>query len=436
VPTARPTATPAPDTAEPIPDTAGSAPAAATAPLGVADVQQVASLTAAPNRRHPFSAPIWSPVRESAKITCVRTNCRKADGSYFHGYWAIEFIGRRGAPVHAAGAGIFHVGARYASCSKTPGKMAEGTWGWVDHGGGLVTRYHHLDSITAREGQLVTPATMIGRMGHWGDMPPCTTDYLHFEVRYGGLKGTRINPGSLRACTPSGVVTMPQVWGVSSFDHLARGRNWTPKSSSSCVSAVWNRTPAAPPLSVRRLPSAAKLSWGSRPAGVTSVRVAYEVWSPSQRRYGVPRYATLSARSSTGTLRGLTNGRTYRVRVAFRNAYGFSAWSPARTVKPASAPAAPRAPRFLSSPTTDTVRYGWWKAVPNGSSVTRYVTAVRCYRDGRWRAWTTRTTGPRTYSYVHRGLSRYSLCQVRVRADNVMGKGAWSKTSTIRKSRR
>ncbi len=336
VPTAVPTAVPT--VASPLPTAVPTnTPAEAVLPgaaLSGAAVEQVAIRTPAPNPKHPYSNPVWSPVRESAKITCVRTNCRKSNGDLFHGYWAIEFIGRRGAPVHAAGAGVFHVGARYASCSSTPGKMAEGTWGWVDHGGGLVSRYHHLDRLTAREGQLVTPATMIGRMGHWGDMPPCTTDYLHYEVRYGGVKGTRIDPKSLRACTASGAVRMPQVFGATSFDHLVRGRNWTPPATSSCVTALWNRTPAAPRLTVTPRSARAGLSWGRPPKGTTGVRVSYEVWSPSQRRYGLPRYTTFSGSRTGGTLGPLTNGRTYRVKVAFRNAYGFSAWSTARTVVP------------------------------------------------------------------------------------------------------
>lgn len=321
-------------TREPVPATPAVAAALPPATGPVPVLAQVAQRAPAPNRRHPFSNPVWSPVRESAKITCVRTNCTGRDGKAFHGYWAIEFIGRRGAPVYAAGAGVFHIGARQASCSTTPGKMAEGTWAWVDHGGGLVSRYHHLDRITARESQLVTPATRIGTMGHWGDMLPCTTDYLHYEVRYGGVKGTRIDPKALRACTPSGPVRMPQVFGTTSFDRLQRGRNWTPTASSSCVTALWNHTPSTPRLTVAPRSSGARLTWGRPPSGTSAVRVSYEVWSPSQHRFGVPRYTTFSGKRSSGTLGPLSNGRTYRVKVALRNAYGFSAWSSPRIVVP------------------------------------------------------------------------------------------------------
>ena len=51
---------------------------------------------------------------------------------------------------------------------------------WIDHGGGLVTKYTHLDvnGVVAKEGQLVTPSTLIGHMGSAGDVLPCTTNYL------------------------------------------------------------------------------------------------------------------------------------------------------------------------------------------------------------------------------------------------------------------
>ncbi|RYF05437.1 MAG: plasmid pRiA4b ORF-3 family protein, partial [Deltaproteobacteria bacterium] len=54
-------------------------------------------------------------------------------------------------------------------------------------------------TITIEEGQLVTPATRIGTMGHSGDLPPCQTTYLHFEVLHDaqsdGQGGERVDFG-------------------------------------------------------------------------------------------------------------------------------------------------------------------------------------------------------------------------------------------------
>ncbi len=392
----------------------------------------VATALPAPNALHPFSAPIWSPVRTPARIMCVKTNCTGSGGDY-HGYWAIDFVGHRGDPVHAAGAGVFHVGARQTSCAPA-GSQTDGTWAWVDHGGGRVTKYTHLDSITVADGALVTPATMIGRMGHWGDATPCTTNYLHFEVRDGGLKGTRINPGTLRACTSTGVVVMPTVFtGSTSFDTLPKGAFSTPTATSSCITPLWNATPAKPGLTATRGRSSAVLRWGTPSAGTSSVRITTSLYSPSLKAWNAPTYRTVTGGPTGTTIPGLLNGRTYRFQVAFANSAGYSAWSASKSVIPATTPTVPRAPRFLTSPSPSYVHYGWWKSAANGAAVTKYTTQVRCYKSGRWRAWTTRTTKGTTYYYNHYGVSGYAKCQVRVKATNAMGTSAWSTTSTVTK---
>ena len=413
--------------------TAGAAPLGgsvlAVAPLGGAALAADLATSSA----HPFSDPLWFPLRNPARISCVKSNCDSSDGADWHGYWAIDFLGTQGDPVHAAGAGVFHIGANDRTCGTTA--VTAGVWGWVDHGGGRVTKYNHLDSIVATEGQLVTPQTVIGRMGHWGDIAPCGTNYLHFEVREGGITGTRVNPGSLFACTPAGRVSLPGIFnGATSFDALPKVAFTSPASTSSCVTAAWNSTPPQPSLTVARAASSARLTWSTPPVGTTSVRVATQLWSPSLSAWNNPVYTTVSGAPTGTTLAGLTNGRTYRITVTHKNASGYSPWSAARTVVPATVPSTPVAPRFLTSPTRDYVHYGWWKSTDNGTPVTSYTTQVRCYKNGAYRAWTTRTTNASTYYYNHRGLTGYTTCQVRVRATNAMGVSSWSRTSTIRKS--
>ncbi|MBA3289466.1 MAG: M23 family metallopeptidase, partial [Acidimicrobiia bacterium] len=148
-----------------VPSAAPAAPAAASASL-------------------PFSDPLWYPLRRSdmdfwrlkplsgafsGMVACVVDNC--PDG---HGYWAIDFIGDRGDAVYAAGSGILHVAPGNRGCPKV----------WIDHGGGVLTKYRHMDSIAAPDGALVTPATKIGEIGD--KSLACngsgTVNYLHFEV--------------------------------------------------------------------------------------------------------------------------------------------------------------------------------------------------------------------------------------------------------------
>ena len=76
---------------------------------------------------------------------------------------------------------------------------------WVDHGGGLVTRYAHLDGIA--EGIAVGTAVEAGQeLGYVGESgtpeslsAPGTEDHLHFEVWLGGqYLGQGLPPGEVR----------------------------------------------------------------------------------------------------------------------------------------------------------------------------------------------------------------------------------------------
>jgi hypothetical protein len=407
-----------------------SARAAATAgPSGLAGTALAA---AAPTARHPFSDPLWLPLRDPARISCARSNC--TSGTY-HGYWAIDFVGHRGDEVYAAGAGILHVGAVAPGCKTRAKDIEAGTWVWVDHGGGRVTKYNHLDAVVVKEGQRVTPQTLIGRMGHSGDILPCTTNYLHFEVRTGGVTGARVNPGTMLMCSAGKRIRMPDARGVTSWnDATLPGRQTsTPAATSACINDTWSATPATPGTNARSGPRSAAVSWSAPPAGTNRVVVRQELWSPSLHRYGWPTYVLLPATSRSRTFTGLANGRTYRYRVAFHNGYGNSAWSAARSVIPASVPSTPKAPRFLTSPTRDYIHYGWWKSADNGSPVTGYRAARRCLRSGAYGPWAYTDVAPSVYYTNFRGLTGIATCQVKVRAANRVGNSSWSTVSRIGK---
>lgn len=160
-----------------------------------------------------FSDPLWLPLRSPARISCVKTNCHPPRGA-FHGYWAIDFVGKRGDPVFAAGFGIAHVGGRARGCGKA--KQRSGNWVWVDHGRGQVTIYRHLDSIEIRHNRAVTPATLIGTMGSTGE---CGTNYLHYERRR-GLTGSRLYPGEMKACRAGKRVIFPRSLGYRNWDSV------------------------------------------------------------------------------------------------------------------------------------------------------------------------------------------------------------------------
>lgn len=176
-----------------------------SAPRATAQTAGSARLSAA----HPSSDPLWLPLRTAATIGCAVSNCPTSS----HHYWAIDFIGRRGEPIYSAGAGIAHVGGTSGGGCSSTSSVGDGNWIWVDHGGGLVTKYHHLDKILISNGQRVSPATEIATMGHSGDVRPCTTNYLHFEIRKDGLTGPRVAIPSMAACSSRGRVDLPRLYG-------------------------------------------------------------------------------------------------------------------------------------------------------------------------------------------------------------------------------
>lgn len=402
----------------------------------------LATAADAPNPAHPFSDPIWSPLRTPARTSCVYNNC---PGPY-HGHWAIDFIDTDHStfdPIYAAGAGILHIGAVIGKDTCSSGRANSGSWVWIDHGGGRNTRYTHLYSVLAKEGQLVTPATMIGRMGHNGNRAPCTTNYLHMETHANGQYGPFVAPGAMFACTSNGRISMPSQglgrsyssWNDVPISQSSLHGPLTPAATNSCLAASRGAaTPNRPTVSYRRGSSSATIGWGVVPTNVNRTIVTIETWHPSLGRYGSLVYRTVAKTASSTRFTGLLNGRPYRLRATTHNGAGYSAWSAYVRVVPGAVPSRPRAPRLLST-SRDTIRYAWWLPNDNGRAITRHVVARRCVVGAAWTQWAkTNVPAPRpgrswTLNYNWRGLSRGRTCQVMVQAVNSVGAGGWSAVS-------
>jgi murein DD-endopeptidase MepM/ murein hydrolase activator NlpD len=86
-----------------------------------------------------------------------------------------------GTPVMVAGDGVVSFAGR------------QGGYGnviYVDHGGGVITRYAHLRRIETRKDAVVTAGTRIGQVGSTGR---ATGPHLHFEVR---IDNHPVDPGT------------------------------------------------------------------------------------------------------------------------------------------------------------------------------------------------------------------------------------------------
>jgi murein DD-endopeptidase MepM/ murein hydrolase activator NlpD len=86
-----------------------------------------------------------------------------------------------GTPVHAAGGGVVVFAGR------------QGGYGnivYIDHGGGVVTRYAHLRKIVTHKDAVIAAGEELGEVGSTGR---ATGPHLHFEVR---LDGRAVDPGT------------------------------------------------------------------------------------------------------------------------------------------------------------------------------------------------------------------------------------------------
>jgi murein DD-endopeptidase MepM/ murein hydrolase activator NlpD len=90
-----------------------------------------------------------------------------------------DFHAKAGTPVLCAGDGVVVFAGR---------QSGYGNVIYVDHGGGVVTRYAHLRRIETKKDTAVTAGERIGQVGSTGR---ATGPHLHFEIR---LDGRAVDP--------------------------------------------------------------------------------------------------------------------------------------------------------------------------------------------------------------------------------------------------
>lgn len=141
-------------------------PAQAAAPRATASAPTPAAVRTAlpsPSRRQGFTWPLQGRLLSSFGP--------KAGGLHNDG---INLAAARGTPVKAADTGV----VAYAGSDL----RAFGNLVLVQHQGGWVTAYAHLDRIAVRRGQAIGRGDLIGHVGQTGGV---TSPQLHFEIRQG-----------------------------------------------------------------------------------------------------------------------------------------------------------------------------------------------------------------------------------------------------------
>lgn len=176
-----------------------------------------------------YGAPEWLPLRHDAAGGGVPVGCTylSSDGlcDGHHRYWAIDFVGSTGSPVYATGSGL-------ASNVTGGGYEGYGNVVMIDHGGHGKSLYAHLSEVLV-DGQWVDQNTMIGRIGSSGG---ANTPHLHYEESGSstfGSAGAR-DPGPMKACRGSQLVTFPQVWGSATWQGMPWGSGTVDSDGGSC----------------------------------------------------------------------------------------------------------------------------------------------------------------------------------------------------------
>jgi murein DD-endopeptidase MepM/ murein hydrolase activator NlpD len=118
------------------------------------------------------------------RITSGFGTGREFNGHVTDRHMGVDFAGKVGAPVRAAGRAVVSLVARF---------YLAGNAVYLDHGGGLVTGYFHLSRVAVAAGDTVAAGQVIGAVGQTGR---ATGPHLHWIARYGGIT---VNPASLFA---------------------------------------------------------------------------------------------------------------------------------------------------------------------------------------------------------------------------------------------
>ena len=186
--------------------------------------------------------------------------------------------------------------------------------------------------------------------------------------------------------------------------------------------------PSAPTLTTTVLSSSQiRLSW-TRPASVGAAPIehySYQRSSDGGRTWQTG-YAGASARSAL--VSGLTNGVTYRFRIAAYNRIGWGAWSSTVSVTPrVVAPSAP----WLSAAAVGPGQVKLWWTAPTytGGAPIEYYSFQRSSDGGR--TWQTGYAGASARSVVVSGLTNGATYRFRIVAHNRIGFGVWSRTVSV-----
>lgn len=299
---------------------------------------------------HPYSDPIWWPVRIETKMMCYHGNpgCRNP---VQHITWLMDIVStdfttkRPHEPVYAMGAGILHWGVHHdTGCG---GENGRGNFIYIDHGNGSLSWYGHMAwPFSVPDGAYVTPQTQIGLMGnsgYWNCKKFPTLHELDIAVKHGAtngnLNGNYVELHHLFACVrgtrqswPEQVNARWQKWNdVPNSLHVEPHILPTSDRNHSCI-------PHTPPTPARTTSvhlkrsgtDAMRATWTLPTSGPrrTSTVVLMQEYHPAIKRWTDLRKHVLPPTRTSTSFSRLHHHHSFRILVMFHNGWGYSAHSP------------------------------------------------------------------------------------------------------------
>ncbi|MDQ1686221.1 MAG: large repetitive protein, partial [Frankiaceae bacterium] len=261
----------------------------------------------------------------------------------------------------------------------------------------------------------------------WTAPAPNGTTITGYDVRYSSNGGsTWISAGAPYAGSPAVVTGLTN--GTSYiFDVAAIDASGTGAYSAASAAVTPSTTPAVPAfVSLTRGNSQVSLTWSSGGNGGSAI-TGYDVeWtSDNGTTWSSPLSAATTSPATSTTVTGLTNGTTYKFRIAAINANGPSNFSAASNgVTPAAVPDAPMSATATRG--NASVMVSWTAPSANGALITAY--EVR-YSTDSGTTWTSAGTGYGSSPVTVSGLSNGTSYVFDVAARNLVGQGAFSAAS-------
>jgi hypothetical protein len=401
-----------------------------------------------------YSDPVWFPVRDTVQVGCIGNHSQSAnnndataggkcdrDHPRYFGMNIDAIPGKNAHPkIWAAGAGIVRV------ADKSPGVCGgtnhAGQTVEIDHGGGVVSVYEHLQSITVKVGQHVNPSTPIGTMGHSGLACTSSVNYLDFQIRNNGGGYLNADTTSIRTmfgCSGAARETWPAGLGLSYNPTTwvqVKYLNDIDTSGGSCYPTGAGNSPATPARpALRPGIASAALAWPAV-TGANRYMVQTQIFrngtgweapcSPYQTKGCTAGYTAVAGSATRTTITGLLPARQYRLRFSAHSSNG---WSPASGWVYATT-----APTFRKFRTTTSLVEIYWSMYPatklTSGRTTGFQVAIAKVRHRKVGTWHYAKAGAAAtnYTFTTRHGTRYAL---KVRPLVSGGSGAWMKVHAV-----